>query len=244
MREQLKIIIFATVVCLICSVLLAFVSTALKPRQERNKANDIKTKVLMVFGEKVTNKKGKVCISQNEIDSIFTNRISGIVLDAEGNLVKDKNVGDLTPQEISDRNKETGLKAYYPVYIYKNKETGKKLYAIHVSGKGLWSTIKGYMALEEDLSTIAGMVFYEHQETPGLGGDVEKPYFQDRFKGKQWLDKGVVQEFEITKPGGAANNHSIDGITAATMTCNGVEAFLNDDFKIYNKYFEKLRKNN
>jgi Na+-transporting NADH:ubiquinone oxidoreductase subunit C len=243
-REQLKIIIFATVVCLVCSVLLAFVSTALKPLQERNKANDIKTKVLMVFGEKVTNEKGKVCISPNEIDSIFTNRISGIVLDAEGNLLKGKNVGDLTPQEISDRNKETGLKAFYPVYIYKNEETGKKLYAIHVSGKGLWSTIKGYMALEEDLSTIAGMVFYEHQETPGLGGDVEKPYFQDRFKGKQWLDKGVVQEFEITKPGGAANNHSIDGITAATMTCNGVEAFLNDDFKIYNKYFEKLRKNN
>lgn len=244
MREQLKIIGFATVVCLVCSVLLAFVSTALNPRQARNKANDIKTKVMMVFGEKVTNDKGKLCVSLDELDAIFAKRIKGVVLDSEGNLLKDKSVSELAPQEISDRDKETGLKAYYPVYIYENEETGKKLYGIHVSGKGLWSTIKGYMALEQDLSTISGVVFYEHQETPGLGGDVEKPYFQDRFKGKKWLENGVVQEFSIVKSGAGDNSHSIDGITAATMTCNGVEAFLNDDFKVYNKYFEKLRKQN
>jgi len=243
-REQLKIIGFAAAVCLVCSILLAFASTALGPRQARNKANDIKTKVLVVFGEEVVNEKGKLTVSLDDLDTIFEERITGIVLDSEGNVLADKKVADLTSQEISDIDKETGLKAFYPVYVYENKEAGTKLYAIHVSGKGLWSTIKAYMALEPDLSTISGIVFYEHQETPGLGGDVEKPYFQDRFKGKQWLDDGAIQEFAITKPGMTVDDHSVDGITAATMTCNGVEKFLNNDFNVYNKYFEKIRKQN
>ena len=71
MREQLKTIGFATAVCLVCSILLALASNALGPRQARNKANDIKTKVLTVFGEKVTNEKGKLNVSLNMIGAEF-----------------------------------------------------------------------------------------------------------------------------------------------------------------------------
>ena len=241
MREQLKIIGFATAVCLVCSILLALVSSALAPRQARNKANDVKTKVLQVFGAEVTDAKGKLSISQDALDALFSSRITGLVLNADGQVVADRAVATLTPQQISDRDKSTGMKAFYPVYIYEDPETSLKQYAIHVSGKGLWSTIKGFMALKADLSTIAGVVFYEHQETPGLGGEVEKPYFQDSFKEKCWLKDGVLQYFHITKPGADPDPHSVDGITAATMTCRGVESFLNDDFKVYNEYFETLR---
>jgi Na+-transporting NADH:ubiquinone oxidoreductase subunit C len=240
-REQTKIIGFATAVCLVCSVLLALVSTALAPREARNKANDVKTKVLQVFGADVTNEKGKLSVSQDELDTLFSSRITGLVLDSAGQLVADRKVETLTPRQISERDKATGMKAFYPVYIYEDPETSTKQYAIHVSGKGLWSTIKGFMALDGDLSTIAGIVFYEHQETPGLGGEVEKPYFQDSFKEKAWLANGVVQTFRITKPGSPESKHAVDGITAATMTCRGVEEFLNDDFSVYNNYFETLR---
>ncbi len=241
MREQLKIVGFAAVVCLVCSILLALVSSALAPRQARNKANDVKTKVLQVFGAEVTDAKGKLCISQDALDALFAERITGLVLNADGQIIADCAVDTLTPQQISDRDKVTGMKAFYPVYIYKDPETSCKQYAIHVSGKGLWSTIKGFMALKADLSTITGVVFYEHQETPGLGGEVEKPDFQDGFKGKQLLENGKLCEFRITKPGAELNTHSVDGITAATMTCRGVESFLNEDFKVYNTYFETLR---
>lgn len=243
MREQLKIIRFATIVCLVCSVLLAVVSSVLAPRQEANKANDIKTKVLQVFG--VTNSLGQAVTAAEEIEKVFSEQITGLVLDAEGKVVADKQVSDLTPAEINSRDKVTGLKEFYPLYIYTDAATSEKRYAIHVSGKGLWSTIKGYMALEDDLSTIFGIVFYENAETPGLGAEVEKPFFQDQFKGKKWLDEnGAVVKFSVIKPGGELNDHTVDGITAATMTCAGVEVFLNEDFKIYNKYFtqEGLRK--
>ena len=41
-----------------------------------------------------------------------------------------------------------------------------------IEGYGLWSTLYGYLALESDTRTIAGITFYEHGETPGLGGEV------------------------------------------------------------------------
>ena len=238
MRDQLKLIGFATVVCLVCSIVLAVVSSTLKPLQEANKENDIKTKVLQVFG--IKDKSGKPIKDTEGIRAVFSKDIKGLVLNADGDVIDGKQVSDLTENDINARDKDTGLKKYYPLYIYTNPETSKKLYAIHVSGKGLWSTIKGYMALEADLSTIYGIVFYENQETPGLGAEVAKPYFQDQFKGKKWIDKdGKVLEFKIIKPGGALNDHTVDGITAATLTGNGVQVFLNQDFKIYNKYFTK-----
>jgi Na+-transporting NADH:ubiquinone oxidoreductase subunit C len=239
--DQAKVIGFATVICLVCSVLLAVVSTGLAPRQAQNKANDVKSKVLQVFGVSVTDDKGKINVSPQELDAMFTERIKGLVLDSEGTVVADRTVESLTSQEINDRDKATGLKTYYPFYIYEEPGTGAKQYAIHVSGKGLWSTVKAFMALEADLSTIAGIVFYEHQETPGLGGEVEKPFFQDRFKGKKWTANGEVQTFLITKPGAADSDHCVDGITAATMTCRGVESFLNADYAVYHSYFEQLR---
>jgi len=239
-RDQVKVIGFATVVCLVCSVLLAFVSTSLGPRQAQNKANDVKSKVLQVFGVPVTDEAGKITVSPEELDQMFSERIKAIVLDHEGNLVADRTVESLTSQEINARDKATGLKPFYPFYTYEDPDSGAKQYAIHVSGKGLWSTVKAFMALEGDLSTIAGIVFYEHQETPGLGGEVEKPFFQDQFKGKKWKANGEVQPFRITKPGAADNDHCVDGITAATMTCRGVESFLNADYAVYNRYFEQL----
>ncbi|NQU40931.1 MAG: NADH:ubiquinone reductase (Na(+)-transporting) subunit C [Lentisphaerae bacterium] len=239
MREQLKIVRFAMIVCLVCSVLLAFVSSFLSERQDLNRTNDIRTKVLQVFGVPVFDAKGKLQISQKELDEIFATRITGIVLNGEGEVVTDRKVNELPSDEISEANKETGLKPYYPLYIYQDPDSGKKLYGIHVAGKGLWSTIKGYMALEEDLSTIAGLVFYAHAETPGLGAEVEKAYFQDQFEGKKWMANQKVQHFDVKKPGGKLNDHSVDGITAATMTSIGVEHFLNQDFAVYNTYFEK-----
>ncbi len=241
MGDKTKVIGFATVICLICSVLLAVVSTGLAPRQAQNKANDVKSKVLQVFGVSVTDDKGKINVAPQELDRMFTERIKGLVLDSEGNVVPDRTVESLTAQEINDRDKASGLKTYYPFYTYEAPGGGAKQVAIHVSGKGLWSTVKAFMALEADLATIAGIVFYEHQETPGLGGEIDKPFFQNRFVGKKWTAHNQVQTFRITKPGAASDDHSVDGITAATMTCRGVESFLNADYAVYHRYFEQLK---
>lgn len=241
MGDQLKTIGFAAVVCMVCGLLLAGVYSGLREEQERNKANELKVKVLAVFGKEVVNSKGRLSVTQERIDELFRNEIAGRVLDGSGELVEGITVEELTPEQINDRDKETGLKKYYPFYIHTDPETSKKRYAIHLSGMGLWSVVKAYMALEDDYCTIAGITFYDHAETPGLGGEIEKDFFQDRFKGKKMRLDGDSGGFRIVKPGRQTDDQSIDGISGATMTCKGVAAFINRDFAVYNKYFSKLR---
>jgi len=245
--EQLKMIRFAVVICLVCSVLLAFVSSALGPLQARNKANDIKIKVLEVLGEQIKDDRGRLTLSQKELDTLFSTKVKGIVLNSDGDVVEGKEVADLTDAQISNPEKGTGLKEYYPLYIY-TKPDGETIYAIHISGKGLWSTIKGYMSLEDEVSAsgtdkqdIVGITFYEQQETPGLGGEIVKPFFTDRFKEKCMFN-GQEQYLHILKASETVTgDSSLDGITGATLTCDGLEKFINADYNVYNRYFAKLR---
>lgn len=241
MGENVKTVGFAALVCIVCSLLLAAVYSGLREEQERNKANDVKVKVLKAFGVQVVGSKGKVIMSAADIDRVFAEQIQGKVLDRNSELT-DVKVIDLTREQINERSRVDGLKDYYPFYIYIDKATGKEKYAIHVSGMGLWSVVKAYIALEDDLKTIAGFVVYDHAETPGLGGEIEKDFFQNRFAGKVMNVKGGGRFFSIIKPGLKEDTSSINGISGATMTCNGVDAFINKDFAVYDKYFEKIRK--
>ena len=244
MREQFKVIGFAAAVCLVCSILLACVSSLLAERQGRNRTNDIRTRILQVFGEQITDSKGRLTVTQDALDEMYESRITVIVLDPEG-VEQDVDVSALGDEQISEKDPATGLKPYYPLYLYSEPGSQDQQYAMHVSGKGLWSTIKGYMAMEPDLCRIAGLTFYDHQETPGLGGEIEKPFFLKRFQGKCMYGPDGRLALRIVKKGsGSGGDSELDGITGATMTCRGVEKLLNDDFEVYNRYFERkgLRK--
>ena len=48
----------------------------------------------------------------------------------------------------------------------------------------MWSTLYGFLALDKDKKTIKGLGFYEHAETPGLGGEVDNPNWK-----KTWVNK-------------------------------------------------------
>ncbi len=117
-------------------------------------------------------------------------------------------------------------------------------YAFPISGKGLWSMLYGYLALDSDLETNAGISFYKHGETPGLGAEIEKTWFLSQFKGKKLYANGAPTEFKIAKPGTPLNNHAVDGISGATLTGNGVEALIRKDAAAYADYFNSIKKEN
>ena len=195
MGKELKVIGFAALVCLVCGLCLAIVFSGLKDAQDQNKVLDMRVKVLTALGVAIKDDNGVVIKTSDDINEIFAKDIQETVLDGSGQAV-DMNMSDLTDALINVRN-DNGLKEYYPLYIYTDPETGTKRYAIHISGRGLWSVIKGFLALEDDLSTIAGVAFYEHLETPGLGGEIEKDYFQDSFKNKTFLEAGELKKFRV-----------------------------------------------
>ena len=101
--------------------------------------------------------------------------------------------------------------------------------AIRFAGPGLWGPVKGFLAMDPGLTKIRGITFYEQEETPGLGGEIVKDWFRQRF-----IDLGI--RGADGKPGivigvGEDAPNRIDGITGATMTCDKVQQMLNEAIK-------------
>jgi Na+-transporting NADH:ubiquinone oxidoreductase subunit C len=99
--------------------------------------------------------------------------------------------------------------------------------AIRFAGPGLWGPIKGFLALEPDMKTIRGITFYEQEETPGLGGEIVSKAFRGQFEGKSIIGADGTPGIVISIGGEDAPN-KVDGISGATMTCDKVQAMLNE----------------
>ena len=109
----------------------------------------------------------------------------------------------------------------------------------------MWSTLFGFLALDEDKNRVKGITFYKHKETPGLGGEVDKKWFQNNFVDKKIFDaNGNLVSVEVLK--GTASVlpidqqiHAVDGITGATMTSKGLSNFLLRDLNRYEKFLRR-----
>ena len=110
----------------------------------------------------------------------------------------------------------------------------------------MWSTLYGYFAIEPDGMTAKGITFYAHKETPGLGGEVDKSWFQNNFVGKRFIDdKGNLVGIKVVKGKADVNSdYEVDGISGATITSKGLETFLVDDLRKYEPFFKKIRNAN
>ncbi|MHC4322906.1 MAG: FMN-binding protein [Planctomycetota bacterium] len=102
--------------------------------------------------------------------------------------------------------------------------------AIRFVGPGLWGPIKGFLALDPEITKIQGITFYEQEETPGLGGDIVNSSFRDKFVGLMIRDEAGNPGI-IIKNGGEAAANKVDGISGATMTCDKVQEMLNEAIK-------------
>jgi Na+-transporting NADH:ubiquinone oxidoreductase subunit C len=225
---------FAIIITLACSLLLASAATFLKPRQEENIALDIKRNILKAAG--ITSPEQEY--TRVEIQQQYKENVKEFVLDTNGEYVEGKSPVDI------DLKTESNL---LPIYEWVVGDEVKS-YVIPISGKGLWSTLYGYLAVEPDGKTIKGITFYQHGETPGLGGEVEKQWFTDMFIGKRFVDSdGNLVSVTIVR-GKVKDSvpedqqyHYVDGISGATLTGRGVNKFLKKDLKSYEPFFEKIR---
>ena len=116
-------------------------------------------------------------------------------------------------------------------------DEGQNLYVIPVVGSGLWGPIWGYVALEDDMTTIFGANFDHKTETPGLGAEIKESFFTVKFKGKK-LNKDGAALFSVLKGGAPTDESSVDGITGGTITSKGVDEMINRTLKVYLRYFE------
>jgi Na+-transporting NADH:ubiquinone oxidoreductase subunit C len=228
--------IFAIIVCVVSAVMLATFSEGLREQKELNEELDVKKNILkaVVLKEPLAPK-----MKGPEVLKVYESKIEERVIDKDGNIVEGK-----TPHELTEKDKDL-----FPFYIY--KEDGQVVaYAFPIVGQGLWSTLYGYLAVEADATTVRGITFYKHGETPGLGGEIEKEWFQNNFKGKTiYSIKARKLTPTVVVKGKAADiakgdelNYHVDGITAATLTGNGVTDMMARWVKVYDAYLSKVRK--
>ena len=227
MSSYLKSIMFAVVVTLICGSLLTLASTGLKEYQLKNIAIDKQKNILKSVG--LVHE--KTPLSPGTIDKLYAENIKQVWVDPSGDIIPEQNK---TQDDL-------------PVYLYVIQNHIHS-YIIPVDSRGLWGKILGYLAIENDGVTVSGFTVYSHSETPGLGGEIEKDWFQKNFSGKKILDdrgnfvsvtiaKGLVKD----KVHDTRQKNFVDGISGATLTGKFLSAGLKQSLMQYEPFSQKLR---
>ena len=233
-NSSLYIVGFAAVVCLVCSVLVSGAAVALKDRQDVNKVLDQKSKVLSVAGIITEGQ----AVSADDIQKLYTENVTPRLVDlstgayAEGSAegydilkaVKDPATSKALPRNLAQVPRVPKQAVVYQ--IGKGGKDGKAdMYVLPIFGKGLWSTMYGFLAVGADGTTIKGITYYQHGETPGLGGEVDNARWKALWPGRRIFDdKGTLAIKVVKGQAGpvAEAPHKVDGLSGASITSNGV----------------------
>lgn len=227
-----KTVFIAVLLCLVCSVLVSTAAVALKGQQTINKKNDIRKNILAVTG--LYEPGMDIDAAFERFDVQLVNLDAGEYADTDVNLdpaTFDQYKAAATPEygvNIDDDIAGIGNRAKYaPIYLLRDPDTNDVQQVIlPVSGYGLWSTMYGFLSVEADLNTIAGLRFYQHAETPGLGGEIDNPRWRAKWEGKKLYDDNGNVELRVVRgfvDENASNaEYKIDGLSGATLTSQGV----------------------
>ncbi|HPD95229.1 MAG TPA: NADH:ubiquinone reductase (Na(+)-transporting) subunit C [Tenuifilaceae bacterium] len=230
---------YASGMVIIVALLLAFAATALKPAQQRNVETEKRVDILKSIGE--ANGVDQAKDKYDFVAGLYSKYIvDQLVVNSLGDTIKGVNAFNIElHNELSKPIEQQNL----PMFVAK-LDNGSVKYIIPVRGKGLWGPIWGYIALNNDLSTIYGATFGHKGETPGLGAEIATPTFQKQFVGKTiYNEANQFTSIKVVKGGADRSDiHAVDAISGGTITSKGLEKMLYDCLSSYQAYFNKLKK--
>lgn len=229
-----RIIAVALVLSLACSALVAVTTVALRPTQQENRQNYRLENILKAAG--VWQPGVPLERQSGQIETRLVDLARGeFVARADAAAYDPYRAAQDPRQSIAlDKRRDIagiGRRAnVVPVYLVRDDRGGLRAIVLPVHGYGLWSTLYGFIALEPDINTVAGLSFYQHAETPGLGGEVDNPRWKALWPGKQVFDENGNPALRVVKgrvdPGAAQARQRVDGISGATLTTRGVDNLL------------------
>ncbi len=260
-RDSIKNILrVSLILCVVCSVVVSVAAVVLRPYQKENVERERKKNILIASGlfNPQTDSLDKIKTEFEKITPLLIDLNTGEPVD-EQTLKKlggekfnqKKSVSDPElSDKIDSRLDVAGIKRrekYAWVYLVMQPD-GKTVsqYVLPVRGKGLWSTLLGFMAIDTDCNTINGLTFYSHAETPGLGGEIDSDNFKKAWRGKKSFNE--TWEIQIELPKQVSQNkelaiHQVQAIPGATITSRGVQKMLH--FWLgdqgFGKYLKKQR---
>lgn len=226
MHSSRYTLFFTLLMCFIISTLLAGVSTVLKEKQTLNQKIDIQKNILSATG---------ITVEINDVERVYQERVTPLEISKQGNILNQDN----------NLKKENILK----IFQIQDANNNKIAYVYPIVGKGLWSSLYGYLSVDETGKKVIGIAFYKHGETPGLGAEIEKTWFMNNFIGKDLYSKNN-KFIGVLVAKGKAKQHTfyktypnsiVDGISGATITSKGVEKMLHNEPLKYEKFFNKQK---
>ncbi|HFE44094.1 MAG TPA: Na(+)-translocating NADH-quinone reductase subunit C [Nannocystis exedens] len=246
-------IFFAGAVSVVCGVLVASAAVVLKPRQDANKLLDQRKQVISVAGLACS----KTAADPKAINSCFEDNIREVIIDLKAGTkvdtehaatfsmqqaMKDPEMSSEAPPNAA---KVLRLPKHAKIYQVVDGDAVKTL-ILPIQGYGLWSVLYGFLALDADGNTIKGITFYQHGETPGLGGEVDNPRWKAHWPGRNAYDDQWKPAIKVIKGSAGPpeeDPYSVDGLSGATITSNGVtnlvQYWLSDDG--FGPYLSKFR---
>lgn len=233
-----RTVLVAALVSLVCSVLVAMAAVLLRPQQEQNRLLNKQQNILAVAG--LLNKEQSIEEAFSAIEVRVLDLQSGEYVSDIDEAVFDQYeaVRDPAMSVAIDAGKDIAnirrRARYSSVYLVKSEGELRKI-VLPVNGYGLWSTMYGFVAVERDGNTIAGLQFYQHAETPGLGAEINNPKWLNKWQGKMIFDDRGNPRIEVIRGNvrddgdwtgasrtGEGPQYQVDGIAGATLTGNGV----------------------
>jgi len=232
-----KTVAVALALCLVCSIVVSAAAVLLRPAQQANAELDRRKNVVEVAGLVEGN-----TVDATAVEALFDS-IERRIVDLESGEFTEEVDAASFDQRAAAADPELGVgiapdadiagigrrSRYAEVFLVREGEALQQV-VLPVHGLGLWSTLYGFIALEGDLRTISGLKFYDHAETPGLGGEVENVAWRSKWEGKFAFDEEGDLRISVAKGAVPANApdaaYSVDGLAGATLTSRGVTNLL------------------
>jgi len=211
------IILYSTVMVVIVATLLALAALGLQKRQYDNELNE---------------KKQAILASLSASDQRYDEFIDAYVVDKNGARIDGEDVFAL----LND------LPGAYAAGKFPVFEARDGRVVVPVTGMGLWGPIWGYVALEKDMNTVAGVIMAHKGETPGLGAEISTAKYQANFVGKTIFEGDKFVSVTLRKGGAKDPAHEVDAISGGTKTSDGVTAMLYNSLANYLPLLEAKRR--
>ncbi len=257
-------IIYATLLVVFVAALLAFVSSSLREKQQKNVEVEKQLSLLgsVGLGAEAASAPNKTAYVEQEFSKYIK---KGIVVNAAGEVVSEAENTEANPNAVvageafkidlktqfdlmkkiaaAPADKVASLEAdvKLPIFVC-DLPSNEQVYLFSCYGAGLWGPIWGYIAIRTDFNTVYGAVFSHKSETPGLGAEIATAKFCDQFKGKEIFTGNDLSSISIVKGGAPAGNmHDVDAISGGTITSVALENTLRSWLDNYLPYIEKMK---
>ncbi len=240
------VILFAMGMCVVLSVLLSASYGMLKPTIDANKEFDRQKNVLKAVGlyDPATDAE----VTRAQLEQTYKDRIESLIVKRETGEFVEKSATELAAELKTDSKiRDFRQRTYLEVYRQTNEAGETVAWCLPTLAYGLWSWLDGFMAVTPDGREVVGITYYQHGETPGLGGEVDNPTWQKQWEGKQLFDaKGrlvsvTVKKGNISPDIEAEQLHMVDGLSGATITSNGVSRDTKTNLEAFQPFFVRQR---